>query len=112
MLKQRIEILLNANVISNECAGYVNKVIDLLAEHELEQGKMEMFTTHLAMATERIIKHEDLTCLPDDVWQQIASHNQYKKAEEVYQKISLLAPIKIPNEEMQYLIMHLCNLFS
>ena len=60
MLKQRMEILRDAGVISAEIADFMDKVIDLLAEKfpDAGQEKLEMFTTHLAMAAERIRKGE------------------------------------------------------
>ena len=56
MLKERMDILQQASVISQEVSDYVKQVIDLLEPSfsEKESG-MEMFTTHLAMATQRII---------------------------------------------------------
>ncbi len=46
MLIERINILLEANIISKAVADYVIKVIDLLSGYSFEEGKMEMFTTH------------------------------------------------------------------
>jgi len=52
MLKERIDILQQGQVISAEVAEYSKKVIDLLEDGNYDEAKMEMFTTHLAMATE------------------------------------------------------------
>ncbi|MEG0177600.1 PRD domain-containing protein [Anaerorhabdus sp.] len=112
MLKERIRILENANIISAESASYVIGVIDELADSNLETGKMEMFTTHLAMATERIIKKEAVDNLDEGIWAEVVKHASYEKASVFYDKMVLKAPIPYPEEEKRFLLMHLCNLFA
>ena len=48
MLKKRMESLKQANVISEEVAGFMDQVIDRMeaAYQELTQQKAEIFTTH------------------------------------------------------------------
>ena len=48
MLKQRIEILKTSGVIDEDVALFVNDIIDEFSSKNFDEGKMEMFTTHLA----------------------------------------------------------------
>ena len=60
MLKQRIEILKSGGVITQQTADFVNAVIDLIQRDypRVDADHAAMFTTHLAMAMERIAKGE------------------------------------------------------
>lgn len=112
MLKQRIAILKDAQIISIPCAEYVNGVIDLLEPLRMDQAKLEMFTTHLAMATERMMKNEPVESLDEAIWSEVVSCAFYQKAEEFYDSMIQGCPIVYPEEEKRFLMMHLCNLFQ
>ena len=66
MLKQRIQILKMGGVIGEDVAEFMNKVIDMMAADYPQVGMdpAAMFTTHLAMALERIKKGEVVEALP------------------------------------------------
>ena len=98
MLKERIEILRSAAIINDDVAQYVNKVIDILQEYNFDEPKMEMFTTHLAMAVQRIMVSGAVEQLDD--------------AKQVYSNITRDVPVKIPESEEKFLLMHLCNLLQ
>ena len=57
MLKMRIQILKNGGVIGEDVAEFMNKVIDMMAADypQIGMDPAAMFTTHLAMALERIM---------------------------------------------------------
>ena len=61
MLSERIEILREADVISEKTSLYVLSVIEQL-EHEFSEKEqiLEMFTTHLAMCIQRVLDHEEV----------------------------------------------------
>lgn len=86
MLKRRIGILRNAGVISPEIADFVDRVIDLLAERfpQTEKERLEMFTTHLAMAAERIRKGETVSDLGEEIWDDIQGNEHFSQAEDFY----------------------------
>ena len=73
MLKERISILENAGVISAEVAEFVNQVIDedLVAFMDKE-SILEMFTTHLAMAAQRICTGQEVETLDESIWNEEA----------------------------------------
>lgn len=113
MLKDRIEILRNATIISDEVAEFVNRVIEQeLADLKVEESLLEMFTTHLAMATQRVCTNQDVETLDDALWKEVQQQANFKQANAWYDKIADYAPCKYPEEEKQFLMMHLCNLLQ
>ena len=114
MLKTRIEILEQANVISKEVAEYVNEVIDMMCEElkEFDVEKAEMFTTHIAMAAERGKSGEGVEELDRDIWISVTESENYGKAAEFYEKMLKEAPIQFPENEKQFIMLHLCNLLE
>ena len=112
MLKERIEILRSAAIINDEVAQYVNKVIDILQEYDFDKSKMEMFTTHLAMAVQRIMVSGAVDQLDDSIWKEVQAFNTFDEAKQVYSNITSDVPVKIPESEEKFLLMHLCNLLQ
>ena len=111
MLKERMDILQQASVISQEVSDYVKQVIDLLEPSFSEkESVMEMFTTHLAMATQRILNQDEVEQLDDCIWNDVLKSPCYDFAEQTFKMIENLAPCKFPEGEKRFLMMHLCNL--
>lgn len=112
MLKDRIEILRSATVINDNVAQYVNKVIDKLERYQFDESKMEMFTTHLAMAVQRIMKNGEVEHLDESIWNEVKNFDTFNEAKQVYANIVSDAPVQIPESEEKFLLMHLCNLLQ
>lgn len=114
MLKTRIQILEQGNVISQEVAKYVNEVIDMIyAEiEEPDMSKAEMFTTHIAMATQRVCNNEAVEELDDDTWMEITKSENYGIAVTFCEKMLKKAPVPCPDSERRFIMLHLCNLLE
>jgi len=113
MLKKRIEILEEANIISKEVAVYSRAVIDLLAKKgEFSQEKLEMFTTHLAMATQRVCMSHEVDTLDENIWEEVRTSEHYETAKLLYAEMIQLAPCEYPEAESKFLIMHICNIYQ
>lgn len=110
MLKDRIEILRSAAVIQDSVAEYVNHVIDQLEPFHYEESKMEMFTTHLAMAVQRILTNGEVDTLDDAIWDDVKQSSSFKEAQDLFAELKKDAPVEIPESEEKFLLMHLCNL--
>ena len=110
MLIERINILQEANIISKEVGDYVIKVSDLLNDYKFDDSKMEMFTTHLAMATQRTIDQSEELEFDETIWSQIETDINFNKAVELFDLIKVHAPTTYLEAERKFLIMHLCNL--
>lgn len=80
MLKERIEILKNGGVISQEVADFVNHTIDVIVKDypQVNEDAAAMFTTHLAMAAERIRRGEVVEELDEAVWQDVVECPEYE----------------------------------
>ncbi len=110
MLVERINILQEANIISNEVGNYVLKVIDLFDEYKFDESKMEMFTTHLAMATQRTVDQNEELEFDENIWSQIELDPKFNQAISLYNLMSIHSPVPYMESERKFLIMHLCNL--
>lgn len=113
MLKERISILENAGVITPQVAMFVNKVIDEdLVDFMDKENILEMFTTHLAMATQRICTGQDVETLDDGIWNEVVNSSGIHQAEKLYERVMEKAPCHFPEGEKRFLLMHLCNLYQ
>jgi hypothetical protein len=110
VLIERINILQEANVISKEVGDYVIKVIDLFDEYKFDESKMEMFTTHLAMATQRTVDQNEELEFDETIWSQIELDPKFNQAINLYDMMSKHSPVPYMESERKFLIMHLCNL--
>ena len=114
MLKQRMQILRDAGVISGEIADFMNQVIDLLAERfpEAQQEKLEMFTTHLAMAAERIRKGETVDELDEGAWEEIRGSEHFAEAKSFMDEMLAVCPVEFPEGESRFMMLHICSMLS
>ncbi len=114
MLKERIKILVEGNVISKQTGDFVNEVIDMLyAEYTyINEDGAVMFTTHLAMATNRVANNEPVDELDAELWGQIKEADNFDKAVQAYEKVNELTFVNYPESEKQFLVMHLCNVLN
>ena len=110
MLTERINILQEANIISKQVGDYVIKVIDLFYEYKFDESKMEMFTTHLAMATQRTVDQNEELEFDETIWSQIELDPKFNQAINLYDMMSKHSPVPYMESERKFLIMHLCNL--
>lgn len=114
MLKQRLRIMYQGNVISKEVLGFAEYTVDVLKEQLPEVGdeKAKMFTTHIAMAAQRISGGEIVEDLDDLMWQEVMASEHFQDAKDFYEKIILRSAIDFPESEMKYLILHICNMLN
>ena len=114
MLKQRMQTLRDAGVISGEIADFMDQVIDLLAERfpSAQQEKLEMFTTHLAMAAERIRKGETVDELDEGTWEEIRGSEHFAKAKDFMDEMLAICPVDFPEGESRFMMLHICSMLS
>lgn len=72
---------------------------------------MAMFTTHIAMAIQRILNGDVENPLEEAVLEELRKEEAYEKADEVAEKIYDIIEVEFPETEKEYLVVHLCNLF-
>ena len=114
MLKQRIQILKMGGVIGEDVAEFMNKVIDMMAADYPQVGMdpAAMFTTHLAMALERIKKGEVVEALDAEIFAEVEESPEYPMAVEFRNKMLSFCPVEFPASESQFIAMHICNMLA
>lgn len=113
MPKERIKILCDADVITEQVYTFVCSVIDELQKDFGDKTQViEMLTTHLAMATQRVLQAEEVESLDDTLWKEVCSSPYFEKATTLYDALRKDAPCEYPEGEQRFLMMHLCNLFQ
>lgn len=114
MLKQRIQILQMGGVIGEDVAQFMNQVIDMMAADypQITMDPATMFTTHLAMALERIKKGEIVDALDDEIYAEVTGCPEYPMALEFREKMLSFCPITFPESETQFITMHICNMLA
>ena len=114
MLKQRIQILKMGGVIGEDVAEFMNKVIDMMAADYPQVGMdpAAMFTTHLAMALERIKKGEVVEALDAEIFAEVEESPEYPMAVEFRNKMLSFCPVEFPQSESQFIAMHICNMLA
>ena len=112
-LYQRLDILEQAGLIAKSVAEQTDKIIGLIYEDnpEVDLEKMEMFTTHIAMAMQRISNGEEENPLGEEVLEGLEEEDVYPQVAALAEKLCEVVDIEFPQVERDYLLVHLCNLF-
>lgn len=105
----KLDILKENMVITEIAYEITNSTFDLLVDkygkHELSDS--DMFWTHMSMALTRIEKGEPVEGPPEAIVQEIRQSPHKNEIEEVILFINSKFGQEIPNEEQDYLFMHL-----
>ena len=114
MLKTRINILKMGGIIGEDVAEFMNKVIDMMAADHPQIGMdpAAMFTTHLAMALERIKKGEIVEALEPEIFAEVLEAPEYPMAVQFREKMLSFCPVEFPESEAQFIAMHICNMLA
>lgn len=111
---ERIQILQVNGVISEKVADYAKKIIDrILSEVPgVEQEKLEMFITHLAMAGKRAEEGTEENPIDEAILEGMKEEEAYEKAVALRDQLLSMTDIVFPETERDFLSVHLCNLLS
>ena len=114
MLKMKIQILKNGGIIGEDVAEFMNKVIDRMAADypEIGMDSAAMFTTHLAMALERIKKGEAVDALDAEIFAEVEEAPEYPAAVQFRDKMLSFCPVEFPASEAQFIAMHICSMLA
>ena len=114
MLRERIRILYEGNVISKGVKDFVDYTIDSLEEQmpKTDEEKLKMFTTHLAMATQRISEGKIVDSMDELIWEELLEDELYQTASDFYETIMEQSPVDFPTSEKQFLILHIRTLLD
>ena len=105
----RLKIMLDGGVLSKENYDHVLKIIRYIDECYgvvLTEENSSAFTTHLCIALERATRGETVNMMDDDVYEDVTSQPDYKRACQISADIMRMYPA-IPETETRYLNLHL-----
>lgn len=113
-LKERLTILAENNVISFRSADLTTKAFAQLQQvlHTDNIQASEMLFTHLPSAITRIERGEEIGAPMPEILTEMKSSKYYS---EVVQQINLIESLhgdKLPQEELDYLMIHYTNVFQ
>lgn len=106
---ERINVLHDGGVISDDVKETVLKVLDWLTERKInvDSDNGQMFITHLAMSLERNRKGEDVEALSDTMMDEVRSSRGYGLASEFVEYLEAILDKKLPENEKGYILLHL-----
>ncbi len=111
---ERIRILQSNGVISEKVADYSRDIVDLILSElpDVDQDKLEMFITHLAMAAMRAETGIAENPIDEALLEEIKEEEAYPKAIALRDRLLVMTDIPFPETEKDFLSVHLCNLLS
>lgn len=111
---ERFEILKKSGLITEQAVVQVKKILELLEEQgwQLDEEKLVMFTTHMAMALQRIVNGQYEEPLDRAILESMKTEKTYPKARTFAKKIKEAVNVELPEVEEEYILVHLCSLFS
>lgn len=113
-LYMRLDILRHGGLIAESVVNNCKKTVAMIFEEkpDFDMEKMEVFTTHLAMAMQRILNGTIEAPLDKEVLEELETAEMYRRAEKFAVKMRAAWDIVVPKVEQEYLLIHLCNLFT
>lgn len=106
----RLNILLEGNIITKSTYQLALIVQEyMVCKYHVSPSSLEMMITHLAMATQRILKNEIVGAMDEEIVQSIFMDDMYEEANVIMKKISEIANMEYPQSEEMYMLLHICN---
>lgn len=110
MLKERLTILLENNVITQDVFDYVLEVHEeIISVEKIDGSPMEVFLTHLAMATQRIVNQDIVNGMEEAILDDVKSSDYFEDAKRISDLIVQKSFITIPESEQHYFWLHLSS---
>lgn len=101
-LYERLDILEQAGLITPFVSEQAKKIVELITEcgSPMDEEKMAMFTTHIAMAIQRILNGDVENPLEEAVLEELRKEEAYEKADEVAEKIYDIIEVEFPETRL------------
>lgn len=111
---ERLEILEKSGLITRQAVVQTEKMLELLEAkgRDPDPEKLVMFTTHMAMALGRIGNGQQEEPMDRAVLEDIKEESAYAEAQAFMEELKKIMDTELPESEEEYMIVHLCNLFS
>lgn len=112
-MKQRLAILLENHVITQEVYDYVLTIYEgIMHREELHEASSEVFLTHLAMATQRIVDRNIVNEMDETILNEVKASPYFSEAKRISDLVVEKSFITIPESEQQYLWLHLSSVLQ
>ncbi len=113
-LYERLDILQEAELISNSVNEYCKTTVDYILGNysQLNEEKMAIFVTHLAMASQRVLNGKNENPVDDTILNSLKMEAVYDETMNLINKIIDNDVVCFPKSEIGYLQIHLCNLLK
>lgn len=114
-LKNRLEIMKSANLLTQENENLILKMIDMFNTKyniKLSEENGSMLITHIVMYLKRIGDNEIVEPLDKDSIDEILASDKYKLANEILSDIEKQIFLFINSNEKSYILLHLINLLE
>lgn len=114
-LKNRLEIMKSANLLTQENEDLILKMIDMFNTKyniKLSEENGSMLITHIVMYLKRIGDNEIVEPLDQDSIDEILASDKYKLANEILSDIEKQIFLFINSNEKAYILLHLINLLE
>lgn len=114
MIKKKLDILKEANIITEETKQFVLSVSNYLLEKEIVDSEehLDMFLTHLAMADARQKRNEPVTGMDDPILSEIKKNERLEQSKELWNELSKYASTKFSEDELWFVYMHIINILN
>lgn len=114
-LKNRLEIMKSANLLTQENENLILKMIEIFHTKyniKLSEENGSMLITHIVMYLKRIGDNEIVESLDKDSIDEILASDKYKLANEILSDIEKQILLFINSNEKAYILLHLINLLE
>lgn len=114
-LKNRLEIMKSANLLTQENEDLILKMIDMFNTKyniKLSEENGSMLITHIVMYLKRIGDNEIVEPLDKESIDEILASDKYKLANEILSDIEKQIFLFININEKAYILLHLINLLE
>ncbi len=113
MLLMRLNLLSDAGEIDEDIIKIIiefTKIIEKELSIIITEENGQMFITHMAMTLSRMKKGEEISPMDDSLLDEVKTSATYNKVPLLINKIEEKFNIDIPESELGYIALHLCNL--
>lgn len=113
-LYERLNILEKGGLIAKNVKLHCKQVVEILLEEkpDIDDEKAAIFITHLAMASQRMKDGKEENPMDPAIVEQVKLEESYLQATGMAEKMFALEGVSYSQVEADYLMIHLCNLFS
>ncbi|MDF2880296.1 MAG: hypothetical protein K0R54_853 [Clostridiaceae bacterium] len=114
-LDMRLDILKQANQIDEDIYNKLKDVIKMIEHNhgiKLNEENGAMLITHLSVALMRIKNQQLVNNADEEIFNEIKCSEFFNSSNEVIEDIQGIIHMEIPECEKDFIIMHLCTLFT